>query len=102
MNKLTKSQIAKLQKLEPKIISCLYDSLLNAKDSAKETGLSFRTIYNRIKKSGDAIGVENLTPLDIIKSKLIHLKISGKSLSEIKKTGGYVNDKSLMFLFWDE
>ena len=94
----TKKQIDKLLLGENgEIISLLYNGL-NSKQVAKKLGLCFRTVHNKVRKEGEKIGVDNLTPKCIYKAKLFSLKNEGKTISEIKKIAGYKTFKGLEFL----
>lgn len=94
---LTNSQLKLLFKSDNgKLIQIIYDGL-NAKEAAEEYGLCFRTVYDRLNKEGKAIGV-NLTPMLLKKSRLYHMKKSGKSFKEIKEFAGYKTYSGVEFL----
>lgn len=100
MNILTHKQIKQLLSGEQsELIKLIYNDLMNSKEAASELGVSFRTVHVRLKKEGIKIGIDNLTPLMLKKAKLIELKKSGVSLSELKRIGGYKTYYSLEYLF---
>jgi len=97
MTLLTTSQLKLILKSENgKLIQSIYDGL-NAKEAALKYGLAFRTVYDRLNKEGKTIGV-NLTPMLLKKSRLYHMKKSGKSIKEIKEFAGYKTYSGVEFL----
>jgi len=97
MTLLTTSQLKLILKSENgKLIQSIYDGL-NAKEAALKYKVAFRTVYDRLNKEGKAIGV-NLTPMLLKKSRLYHMKKSGKSIKEIKEFAGYKTYSGVEFL----